>query len=65
VPTHVLAVSKRLDPAARQALKAGLLEFAAADPALCNTVFTSPLATANAEEHLHPVVEALAALPNL
>jgi len=64
VPTHVLAVSKRLDPAARQALQAGLLEFAAADPALCNTVFTSPLATANAGEHLRPVVEALAVLPN-
>ena len=63
VPTHVLAVSKRLDPAARESLREGLLEFSAADPALCLTVFTSPLVTTNADEHLRPVVEALAILP--
>jgi phosphonate transport system substrate-binding protein len=63
VPTHVLAVSKRLDPAARESLRKALLKFSATDPALCNTVFTSPLVTADANEHLRPVVEALAILP--
>jgi phosphonate transport system substrate-binding protein len=63
VPTHVLAVSKRLDPAARESLRKALLEFSATDPTLCNTVFTSPLVTADADEHLLPVVEALAILP--
>jgi phosphonate transport system substrate-binding protein len=64
VPTHVLAVSNRLDPAARESLRDGLLKFTADEPALCNTVFTSPLVTADADEHLRPVVEALAILPN-
>lgn len=64
VPTHVLAVSKRLDPSARESLREGLLKFTAVDPALCNTVFTSPLVNANADEHLRPVMEALATLPN-
>ena len=64
VPTHVLAVSKRLDPAARKSLSEALLKFTAEVPALCNTVFTSPLVTADADEHLRPVVEALAILPN-
>jgi phosphonate transport system substrate-binding protein len=64
VPTHVLAVSKRLDPAARESLREALLKFSATDPALCNTVFTSPLVTTDADEHLRPVVEALAILPN-
>jgi phosphonate transport system substrate-binding protein len=64
VPTHVLAVSNRLDPAARESLRAALLKFTAEDPALCNTVFTSPLVTADADEHLRPVVEALSILPN-
>lgn len=64
VPTHVLAVSNRLDPAARESLREALLKFTAEDPALCNTVFTSPLVTADADEHLRPVIEALAILPN-
>jgi phosphonate transport system substrate-binding protein len=64
VPTHVLAVSNRLVPAARESLRDGLLKFTADEPALCNTVFTSPLVTANADEHLRPVIEALAILPN-
>lgn len=64
VPTHVLAVSKRLDPAAREKLRAALLEFTRTDPGLCHTVFTSPLVEADAGEHLRPVVEALAGLPN-
>lgn len=64
VPTHVLAVSARLDFPAREGLRKALLEFTATDPALCNIVFTSPLVPANADEHLRPVVEALAILPN-
>jgi phosphonate transport system substrate-binding protein len=64
IPTHVLAVSNRLDPAARESLREALLKFTAEDPALCNTVFTSPLVTADADEHLRPVVEALSILPN-
>jgi phosphonate transport system substrate-binding protein len=64
VPTHVLAISNRLDPAARESLREALLKFSAEDPALCNTVFTSPLVTADADEHLRPVVEALSILPN-
>ncbi len=63
VPTHVLAVSARLDPAAREALRNALLAFAATDPALCDTVFTSPLVTTDADAHLQPIVDALANLP--
>ncbi len=63
VPTHVLAVSNRLDPAARETLRDAMLKFTAADPELCETVFTSPLVTTDAEAHLQPVVEALAILP--
>lgn len=63
VPTHVLAVSARLDDAAREALRSALLKFTATDPELCDTVFTSPLVEAQADAHLQPVVEALAILP--
>ena len=63
VPTHVLAVSARLDPAAREALRNALLALAATDPALCDTVFTSPLVTTDADAHLQPIVDALAILP--
>ncbi|MEN9470388.1 MAG: hypothetical protein RL630_2121 [Verrucomicrobiota bacterium] len=63
VPTHVLAVSLRLDPAAREILRDALLKFTASDPKLCDTVFTSPLVAAEADAHLQPVVEALAILP--
>jgi phosphonate transport system substrate-binding protein len=63
VPTHVLAVSSRLNPAARETLRDALLKFTAADPKLCDTVFTSPLVAAEADAHLQPVVEALAILP--
>jgi phosphonate transport system substrate-binding protein len=63
VPTHVLAVSARLDSAARETLRDALLKFTATEAGLCDTVFTSPLVTADAETHLQPVVEALAILP--
>jgi phosphonate transport system substrate-binding protein len=63
VPTHVLAVSARLDSAARETLRDALLKFTVTEAGLCDTVFTSPLVTADAETHLQPVVEALAILP--
>ena len=63
VPTHVLAVSARLDSAARETLRDALLKFTATDPGLCDTVFTSPLVAADSEAHLQPVVDALAILP--
>ena len=63
VPTHVLAVSARLDSAARETLRDALLKFTATDPRLCDTVFTSPLVVADSEAHLQPVVDALAILP--
>ncbi len=63
VPTHTLAVSARLDQAAREKLRDALLEFTSADPKLCQTVFTSPLVPTNADEHLQPIVEALAIIP--
>jgi ABC-type phosphate/phosphonate transport system substrate-binding protein len=59
----VLAVSARLDSAARETLRDALLKFTATEAGLCDTVFTSPLVTADAETHLQPVVEALAILP--
>jgi phosphonate transport system substrate-binding protein len=63
VPTHVLAVSSRLDTAARDSLRSALLAFSTNDPVLCNTVFTSPLVPTDADSHLQPIVEALAILP--
>jgi phosphonate transport system substrate-binding protein len=63
VPTHVLAVSSRLDTAARESLRSALLAFSTNDPVLCNTVFTSPLVPTDADSHLQPIVEALAILP--
>jgi phosphonate transport system substrate-binding protein len=62
VPTHVLAVSSRLDTAARESLRSALLAFSTNDPVLCNTVFTSPLVPTDADSHLQPIVEALAIL---
>lgn len=63
VPTHVLAVSSRLDAAAHESLRSALLAFSANDPVLCNAVFTSPLVPTDADAHLQPIVEALAILP--
>jgi len=59
VPTHVIAISRRLDPAAREALRAGLLEFNLRHPALRDTVFTSALAETDADTHLAPIIAAL------
>ncbi len=59
VPTHVIAVSRRLDPAARDTLRAALLEFGRLQPALRDTVFTSELAEVDADRHLAPVAAAL------
>lgn len=64
VPTHVLAVSSRLDPAARATLRDALLAFSAANPTLRDTVFTSALVPADAATHLQPIVDALAVDPD-
>lgn len=63
VPTHVMAVSARLDAAARESLRDALLKFTASGSPLCEAVFTSPLVPADATAHLQPIVEALAILP--
>ena len=63
VPTHTLAVSARLDQAARKKLRDALLEFTSSDLKLCQTVFTSPLVPTNADEHLQPILEALDIAP--
>ena len=63
VPTHTLAVSARLDQAARKNLRDALLEFTSSDLKLCQTVFTSPLVPTNADEHLQPILEALDIAP--
>jgi phosphonate transport system substrate-binding protein len=60
VPTHVIAVSRRLDPAAHDTLRSALLEFGRLQPALRDTVFTSELAAVDADRHLAPVTAALA-----
>lgn len=60
VPTHVIAVSRRLDPAAHDTLRTALLEFGRLHPGLRDTVFTSELAEVDADRHLAPVVAALA-----
>jgi len=59
VPTHVIAISRRLDPAARDALRTGLLEFSQGHPDLRDTVFTSALVETDADTHLAPVIAAL------
>ena len=59
VPTHVIAVSRRLDAASRDALRANLLEFGRRHPDLQKTVFTSEMAEVDADRHLAPVVAAL------
>jgi phosphonate transport system substrate-binding protein len=59
VPTHVIAVSRRLDAASRDTLRTALLEFGRHQPELRDTVFTSALAEVDADTHLAPVVAAL------
>ena len=60
VPTHVIAVSRRLDAESRDTLRKALLELGRRDPDLQKTVFTSELAEVDADRHLAPVVAALA-----
>lgn len=59
VPTHVIAVSRRLDAGSRDTLREALLELGRRDPDLQKTVFTSELAEIDANRHLAPVVAAL------
>ena len=59
VPTHVIAVSRRLDAESRHTLRTALLELGRRHPDLQKTVFTSELAEIDADQHLAPVVAAL------
>ena len=59
VPTHVIAVSRRLNPAARQALRNALITLGETNTQLRDTVFTSNLVEADAGHHLAPVSAAL------
>jgi phosphonate transport system substrate-binding protein len=59
VPTHVLAISKRLSPGARQQLLKAVQDFSEKNPTLRDAVFTSRLAECDADSHLLPVVNAL------
>jgi len=59
VPTHVLAISKRLSPGARQQLLKAVQDFSEKNPTLRDAVFTSRLVECDADSHLLPVVNAL------
>jgi phosphonate transport system substrate-binding protein len=59
VPTHVLAISKRLSPGARQQLLKAVQDFSEKNPSLRDAVFTSRLVECDADTHLLPVVNAL------
>jgi phosphonate transport system substrate-binding protein len=59
VPTHVLAISKRLSPDARQQLLKAVQNFSDKNPTLRDAVFTSRLVECDADAHLLPVVNAL------
>lgn len=59
VPTHVLAISKRLSPGARQQLLKAVQNFSEKNPTLRDAVFTSRLVECDADAHLLPVVNAL------
>ena len=59
VPTHVLAVSKRLSPDARQQLLKAVQDFSGKNPTLRDAVFNSSLVVCDADAHLLPVVSAL------
>ena len=59
VPTHVLAISKRLSPGARQQLLKAVQDFSEKNPTLRDAVFTSRLVECDADAHLLPVVNAL------
>jgi len=59
VPTHVLAISKRLSPGAREQLLKAVENFSDKNPTLRDAVFTSRLVECDADAHLLPVVNAL------
>jgi phosphonate transport system substrate-binding protein len=59
VPTHVLAISKRLSPGAREQLLKAVQNFSDKNPTLRDAVFTSRLVECDADAHLLPVVNAL------
>jgi phosphonate transport system substrate-binding protein len=59
VPTHVLAISKRLSPDARQQLLKAVQDFSDKNPTLRDAVFTSRLVECDADAHLLPVMNAL------
>jgi ABC-type phosphate/phosphonate transport system substrate-binding protein len=59
VPTHVLAISKRLSPGARQQLLKAVQDFSDKNPTLRDAVFTSRLVECDEDAHLLPVVNAL------
>jgi ABC-type phosphate/phosphonate transport system substrate-binding protein len=59
VPTHVLAISKRLSPDARQQLLKAVQDFSEKNPTLRDAVFTSLLVECDEDAHLLPVVNAL------
>ena len=59
VPTHVLAISKRLSPGARQQLLEAVQNFSEKKPTLRDAVFTSRLVECDADTHLLQVVNAL------
>ena len=59
VPTHVLAISKRLSPSARLQLLKAVQNFLDKNPTLRDAVFTSRLVECDANAHLLPVVNAL------
>ena len=59
VPTHVLAISKRLSPDARRQLLKAVQNFSDKNPTLRDAVFTSRLVECDADAHLLPVVNAL------
>ena len=59
VPTHVLAISKRLSPDARRQLLKAVQNFSDKNPTLRDAVFTSRLVECDADAHLLPVVNAI------
>jgi phosphonate transport system substrate-binding protein len=59
VPTHVLAISKRLSPGAHEQLLNAVQNFSDKNPTLRDAVFTSRLVECDADAHLLPVVNAL------
>ena len=60
VPTHVLAISRKTEPAVRQSLRAAIQELnTAPHTGLRDKVFISRLVEVDENEHLSPVRDAL------